>query len=94
MANCVQCTEFDDCPFRSDPDTLCSAFKRKPMTNGDRIRNMTDEELAELIGDNINCFVCEKVVFEVSKCPGSMTVGRYCHDVWLNWLKEQTEEGE
>lgn len=45
MENCKLCIEFDNCSWRYDPDVICSEFKRKPMTNGDRIRSMTDEEL-------------------------------------------------
>ena len=43
-------------------DTGCSCFERKPIpkpTNGDVIRQMSNEELAELL-TNPPCFVCSK----------------------------------
>ena len=62
------------------------------MTNADKIRAMTDEELAELIGDNIDCAICKKEVFQITTCPGSLTAdGKDCHGCWLDWLKKEAE---
>lgn len=90
MANCVLCTEFDNCPWRSDPDAMCSAFKRKSMSNGDRIRAMTDEELADKISamihmDCLNCVVLQNdcIAWENSSVD--------CKAAWLDWLKKETE---
>ena len=59
--NCI----FVDKPLNKDPCLECNrAFlaqrikpnfvsKRKPQTNADRIRSMTDEELAELLNINV-----------------------------------------
>lgn len=74
-------------------------MKRKKMqksqTNGDRIRAMTDEELAELIRDNIDCSICKIEVFETITCPGSlMADGKDCYDRWLDWLKQEYEGDE
>ena len=52
-------------------------------TNADRIRSMTDEELAELF-DN----TCIENIGEV-RC-GSY---RRCYDCMLNWLKEEVKDG-
>lgn len=57
------------------------------MTNADRIRTMTDEELAKIIGDNVLCSECP--VFE-SACPRHPNG---CHAVWLNWLKQEVDNG-
>ena len=56
------------------------------MTNGDKIRNMTDEELAELM---------EPRFFDCAACPASEDVA--CeHDRCLEnikeWLKREAEE--
>lgn len=56
------------------------------MTNGDKIRGMTDEELAIMIGDSVLC----------SECPAwgdtcSMTP-KQCHNVWLEWIKQEATE--
>ena len=74
-------------------------MKRKKMqksqTNGDRIRAMTDEELAELIRDNIDGSICKIEVFETITCPGSlMADGKDCYDRWLDWLKQEYEGDE
>ena len=53
------------------------------ITNADRIRSMTDEELAELF-DN----TCIENIGEV-RC-GSY---RRCYDCMLNWLKEEVKDG-
>lgn len=65
----------------------CGAEMRvgSDMTNADRIRSMTDEELADWFGDMIypEC-VC---------CPAD-NVGwcKDCKTKWLDWLKEEVCE--
>ena len=51
--------------------------KYTPMTNADRIRNMTDEELAEHFSELIK----------------DTKQQEYCEDVsdWLEWLKKKVE---
>ena len=55
----------------------------KPMTNADRIRSMSDEELAELIDRETDSCAptgdCEKM-------------SRDCKACWLEWLKQPAEE--
>lgn len=48
MANCMKCI-YETCPWRSEshPEISCAVFRRKPLSNADRIRSMTDEELAK-----------------------------------------------
>lgn len=66
--------------------------KQTRQTNADRIRAMTDEELAELIGDNIDCSICKKEVFETATCPGLLTAdGKDCYGCWLDWLRKECE---
>ena len=58
-----------DCPFY------------RTETNGDKIRAMTDEELARLLCTAMTC----------DECPRSD--GCYKgHHGWLNWLKQEVEE--
>ena len=53
------------------------------MTNGDKIRTMTDEELADWRSDG--------------QCPPTRFFGDYdcennsCEGCWLSWLKEDAE---
>ena len=55
------------------------------MTNADRIRAMTDEELAEFL-DDVNMCTCSYVMGK-SPCDA-----REC-SCWLKWLKEEVEDG-
>lgn len=62
----------------------------KQQTNADRIRAMTDEELAKLFDGMI------------INCEGDVPCNRYCssywgteitcEDAWLLWLKEEAKE--
>lgn len=97
--NCI----FVDEPLDKDPCQECNrAFlaqrikpnfvrKRKPITNADRIRSMTDEELAEFaVSTGQGCspgkdFV--KCCFDDKDLP----VEADCRKCWLDWLKEEAE---
>jgi hypothetical protein len=53
-----------------------------PMTNADRIRSMTDEDLAEwLAKHNERSAVCPN--FGAHDCQAS------CRKCWLDWLKQE-----
>lgn len=53
----------------------------KPMTNADRIRSMSDEELAECMAYKIAaCYGCE--------APD----GSYCKQCWLDWLRGEKRD--
>lgn len=73
------CSLIDDCP-QEDIERDCDHYA--PMTNADRIRSMTDEELAEtvmcpfdIIGSNKTCFY-----------------KRNCKECVLAWLQKESEE--
>lgn len=53
-----------------------------PQTNADRIRSMTDKQLAIFLGD-IDC--CN---------PNHCKPGMYCGTCWLEWLRSHVEDGE
>lgn len=60
------------------------------LTNADRIRAMTDEELAEFVND---------LFYGLQDNPGMCDVCdrdsvQNCKACWLDWLKASTEEGE
>ena len=63
----------------------------KPMTNADRIRNMTDDELAEfLTGDVltvVDCCDCDEPENEYGSCIGD------CKKHYLKWLQAEVKEG-
>jgi hypothetical protein len=56
--------------------------EKKPITNADRIRAMTDEELAEFLYDGC----CREG--EAFPCSD---VG--CKKCWLEWLKQEASDG-
>lgn len=66
----------------SDCDKFAQKVLAAPMTNGDRIRSMTDEELAEFILDkreNGTCFNNKCYYYDPNKG---------CDDCTLEWLKQ------
>ena len=52
---------------------------RKPITNADRIRSMSDEELADFITDDMCGLICGDPL----ACEGQ------CKQKMLDWLKEE-----
>lgn len=84
---CNNCMNF---PCTDDMSVMlksCPAYnpKPKPKTNADRIRAMTDEELAELFA-NDNCGYCRIHDFCFAKgCAIN------CEDAWLDWLKQECD---
>lgn len=60
----------------------------KQQTNADRIRAMTDEELADWIyywaGESPDC--CDR------KCEDTKAYPRPCRECWLDWLKQEADE--
>ena len=104
MAKCKNCNNLigkyiphqkksmDWCDYITDsPDTEldreCDFFK--PETNADRIRNMTDEELAEFWENKcdkvIDCKFCEEPINEYGSCTGQ------CRNEFLRWLQKEVE---
>ena len=64
-----------DCP-------VCGHKKNIPQTNADRIRAMSDEELAKMVKIG---------------CPPDIErscVGRICEQCWLDWLRQPVKDGD
>lgn len=59
----------------------CLSFKEE--NNGDRIRSMSNEELANLLGDKCVC----PPSGECAEASGN------CDACWLKWLNKPTEDG-
>lgn len=84
MKYCKDCVGFDECKttgrtveFAVD-DGVCIDFdERKPQTNADCVRSMSDEELAKILGNKCIC------------PPTSECVN--CFDCWLEWLQQPAE---
>lgn len=58
------------------------------QTNADRIRHMSNDELAAFMDDCSDCERCYVYVF----CHKNMDLT--CKEVWLSWLNSQTENEE
>ena len=75
MSDCRKCADFSWCMENEE----CGLFKPKPQTNADRIRSMTDEELANCITDDL----CDRVCHSPLSCDGN------CEIQVLEWLKQE-----
>lgn len=65
----------------------CSYHSRTAKrTNADRLRSMTDEELAELFANDW-CGYCK--IYNFCVANGSEAG---CKGTWLDWLKEEAKE--
>lgn len=61
-----------------------------PQTNADRIRAMTDEELAEWMETNVTCCSCP---VDLDACHNFEISGELsCEEILLDWLKAPVEE--
>lgn len=62
----------------------------KPKTNADRIRNMSDEELAYFLIEEVNavfdCCECDEPESEYGSCIGD------CKNPMLKWLQSEVED--
>ena len=95
MKFCTDCWNFDRCNAigrvvdLSVDDGVCRDFDEcKPQTNADRIRAMSDYELAQMLATGKGTFTCLKCMeFIDGEC--SMKCDERC----LEWL-QQPAEGE
>ena len=78
--------EFDGQPL-SDLKDCCQAWKSTIQTNADRIRNMTDEEIADFLCDIGECD--RRCPAKIGDCIFSDST---CRIAWLEWLKEEVKE--
>lgn len=87
---CDRCVA--DCRHERNPNEIvikCGAYK-PPMTNADRLRAMSDEELAEFLSDFKDCAGDCLVRRGVKDCSGICAT----RETLKMWLKQPAEEGE
>ena len=90
---CRECKYADGCTCMIDgksvdnaSDYTCDRYlPAKPMTNADRIRQMTDEELAEFIAQRRTCDTC---CITLTRCITTA----HCKDGVLAWLRKEADE--
>ena len=68
-----------------DNEPCCRCDSKK--TNADRIRNMSDEELAEFMSENTSYYYCG---VRCKDRPNSPTENS-CNFRWLDWLRSEAE---
>ena len=74
---------------RGIPPTEYEA-RPKPQTNADRIRAMTDEELAKTFADYVYCHCCP-----IPYCKVRFTMERLgCQANWIDWLRQEADDGK
>jgi len=83
MANCHNCERLVICHRASPEEIICSLFKAKPITNADRIRVMTDEELAQ----RLYLSTCVHIFDNKVECKDNG-----CKKCWLDWLKQEDKK--
>jgi len=80
----LSCTE---CPA-SKPEYMGKRTIAKPRTNGDNLRAMSDEELAQWLCDVGECD--RRCPAKIGDCIFSDSA---CIGAWLDWLKEEAKDG-
>lgn len=76
---CINCNSY----FNFDElykQKIAEVLNPKPQTNADRIRAMTDEELAKFLGNTEANFP--------PNCLNGVSV-KLCETAWLDWLREE-----
>ena len=81
MSDCRKCADFEWCMEYEE----CGLFKPKIMTKADRIRAMTDEELAKFIISPTPQGIC------TDRCGGDIDYS--CSECALEWLKQEVNDG-
>lgn len=91
MNGCIYRSADNICKFWSKDgiESYCDSYscEKKTQSNADRIRSISDEELAEwlaILTDCVNC-PCRDPHDQCDTVDGS------CKKQWLNWLKEEAK---
>ena len=82
MSDCRKCAKFEECAVDED----CGLFVAKPMTNADRIRSMTDDELTSVLLDE-RCSFCDANNYSV--CNST----KRCREEIEAWLRAEVKDG-
>lgn len=78
MSECKTCKhEGEICPSVSHYQGFCDGWEPKPITNADKLRTMTDEELAEWVWG--------------AETAGR-AYGPRGKNAWLGWLKREVAD--
>ena len=70
------------------PDFSCDKLHTKKLTNADKIRQMTDEELAAWFAPHMKCSLCQNM----NKPSGCSP--KECRKYALQWLKQEVKDDD
>ena len=82
-ASCEKC-----CIICNDDAPACKHFKARVITNGDKIRQMNNKELAKVLSDG-----CPPLGGNSYKCKHP-NPDFTCKDCWCDWLNAPAESEE
>ena len=90
---CVGCDRLDMCSLEPLSRHCALKFKMKaqqPQTNGDRLRAMSDEQLALAISMTANCDLCP-----IKNCKARhYSSPDNCERHWLQWLRSPANRSD
>ena len=90
MIDCMDCRYQENmCKWPCDDCVKGDKWEERPLTNADKIRAMTDEELAEWVGRYGDCILTHCCAFDI--CVPTME-DMSCKDWILKWLKQEVKE--
>lgn len=84
LVNSASCNCQHNSNSRED-EPCCRCDNRQ--TNADKIRNMSDEELAEFMSENTSYYYCGVRCKDRPKSPTESS----CNFRWLDWLQSEAE---
>lgn len=88
---CKECKNADICLDHREEKRLfgCTSGEpdRRVATNADRIRSMTDEELAEILSS----YCVDKSLFNKCSLRYILSDENVCKKCYLKWLKSESE---
>lgn len=90
MSVCNTCALEKECMLKYDVSArvLCNSYvEKKFFTNADRIRAMTDEELANKFAG-----ACPEECNVSVRCRKYFQRGGGCTDCWLDWLQQEVAD--
>lgn len=89
MVYCKKCKNFGCNAAGTERTTTgCEDYMSHLPTNADRIRSMTDEELAIWLASITDCGECEIYSYK----DGCMASDEACACQWLYWLRQEAAE--
>jgi len=91
LTDCLTCQHYNRCEQSERWDVGCINYKMMPIrnpTNADRIRSMTDEELATWM----NCM--QSNAYHCGEFGRTNAAYPFDNKAWNDWLKSPVKDGE